>query len=431
MNEDEIKRDAAIKKTEMFSSLADLAQIGIFVTDPDGNYQYVNAFWLNLTGFEMKEALGPGWIEAVHPDDRVAVLDSWNKAIREGGEFRAEYRFRAKNGKETWVYSIADAQRGPDGKVLRYGGINIDISERKDIEEKLAATNKLLVETQSVAGLGSYVMDIATGKWSASEPLNRVFGVDENHVHSTDEWVAILHPDNREEMVNYFKNEVLGKVGTFNKEYRIVRPIDKQERWVHGLGRLELDSDGRPAKMYGTIQDITDRHAAEETIRSKEKLYHSLFENMLNGFAYCKMVFNEKNEPQDFQYLEVNPAFERQTGLKNVKGKMVSEVIPGIKESDPELLARYGRVALSQAPESFEIYLKSLGMWFSISVYSPEKGYFVVVFDEITRKKKDEEMVKKEVEEQEKINKLMVGRELEMIELKNRITELEDQLLKK
>ncbi len=111
---------------------------------------------------------------------------------------------------------------------------------------------------------------------------------------------------------------------------------------------------------------------------------------MLNGLAYCKMIF-EDNCPIDFTYIAVNKSFERLTGLKNVVGKNVSEVIPNINESDPELLEIYGRVALSGQQETFEMYIESLKMWFSVSVYSPRKGYFVAVFDVITERKHADE----------------------------------------
>ena len=94
--------------------------------------------------------------------------------------------------------------------------------------------------------------------------------------------------------------------------------------------------------------------------------------------------------PQDFIYLHVNAAFETLTGLKNVVGKKVSEVIPGIQESDPGLIEIYGRVALTGKPERFETYVQALQMWFSISVYSPEKEFFVAVFDVITERKRVE-----------------------------------------
>ncbi|MEN6639471.1 MAG: diguanylate cyclase, partial [Smithella sp.] len=135
-------------------------------------------------------------------------------------------------------------------------------------------------------------------------------------------------------------------------------------------------------------------HKRTEALQESEKRYHSLFENMLEGFAYCKMIYDGEGHPADFIYLDVNAAFERLTGLGDVTGKKVTEAIPGVKESNPELLEIYGRVALTGNPERFEIDFKPLARLLSISVYSPEKGYFVAVFDDVTERKSYEEKLK-------------------------------------
>jgi PAS domain S-box-containing protein len=115
--------------------------------------------------------------------------------------------------------------------------------------------------------------------------------------------------------------------------------------------------------------------------------YRSLFHNMLNGLAYCK-VLTDSPPPHDFVYLEVNEAFENLTGLKNVVGKKVSEVIPGIRETDAGLLNLYSTVALTGQPQRFERYVEALQKWFSVSVYSPKIQHFVAVFDVITEQKR-------------------------------------------
>ncbi|HEU0220318.1 MAG TPA: PAS domain S-box protein [Gallionella sp.] len=152
------------------------------------------------------------------------------------------------------------------------------------------------------------------------------------------------------------------------------------------------DSFNKMAEGFNALLD--ERTQAVHALYESEKLYHSLFENMLNGFAYCQMLF-EQGQPQDFVYLNVNAAFEAQTGLKNVVGKKVSEVIPGIRQSDPELFEVYGRVALSGKPERLEIYLTAMQQWFGLSVYSPKEGYFVAVFDVITERKQAEDALRK------------------------------------
>jgi len=147
------------------------------------------------------------------------------------------------------------------------------------------------------------------------------------------------------------------------------------------------------------LEDLVDHVAtalaklrADEALRLSEERYRSLFENMLEGYAFCRMVV-EKEEYRDFVYLDVNPAFERLTGLADVVGKRVTEVIPGIRESNPELFEIYGRVAFSGRPERVELHVGPLKNWFSVSVYSPRKGCFVAVFDNITERRKLEEQL--------------------------------------
>ena len=119
------------------------------------------------------------------------------------------------------------------------------------------------------------------------------------------------------------------------------------------------------------------------------EICRTLVEHMLNGVAYCRMLYCE-GQPSDFVYLYTNPAFEKLTGLKQVTGKPVSEVIPGIRETDPQLFDIYSRVAMGGEPEQFETFAESLAMWFSISVYSPRNEHFIAIFDVITERKQNE-----------------------------------------
>ena len=141
--------------------------------------------------------------------------------------------------------------------------------------------------------------------------------------------------------------------------------------------------------LYSIVTDETHHQKAIEDLLQSEKLYRSLFENILNGFAHCRMVF-EDGVPVDFVYLKVNEAFERLSGLKNVVGKKVSEIIPGVREKNSDLIKIYDRVAQTGVPERFEYNLKALGAWFDVSVYSPFPGDFIAIFDVITERKQME-----------------------------------------
>ena len=118
-----------------------------------------------------------------------------------------------------------------------------------------------------------------------------------------------------------------------------------------------------------------------------ERRNPSLFENMLEGFAHCEMIFDDRGCPMDFVYLDVNNAFGKLTGLRNVVGKRFTEVIPDGRDSQPELFERYSRVVLTGKQENFELEIKALGMWFSISAYGSGERRFVAMFDNITERK--------------------------------------------
>jgi diguanylate cyclase (GGDEF)-like protein/PAS domain S-box-containing protein len=210
------------------------------------------------------------------------------------------------------------------------------------------------------------------------------YSVEEFRQQGDSLWFNSVHSDDQERVGQAF--ESLIKLGEpYDIECR-ARKKNGDWFWAHDRAVATTDSNGQRVAT-GLISDITVRKAGEES----QNRYRSLFENMLEGFAHCEMIFDDRGCPIDFVYLAVNGTFGKITGLANVVGKRFSEVIPGAKDSQQELVERYGRVAKTSRPERFEIEIKSLGMWFSISAYGAGKGCFVAVFDCITERKQAEE----------------------------------------
>ena len=170
------------------------------------------------------------------------------------------------------------------GKILSYQQTT---EEAEEIifksEQTVKESEDFLKEIQLIARLGTYDLDMTTGLWKSSEIMDSILGIDGNFVKSIEGWVSLLHPDWKGIMNDYFLNEVVGKGNKFDKEYKIIRKNDGEERWVHGMGKLTFNSENKPIRMVGTIRDITDRKSVEEELRKSRDELQDYFENDISA----------------------------------------------------------------------------------------------------------------------------------------------------
>ena len=142
-----------------------------------------------------------------------------------------------------------------------------------------------------------------------------------------------------------------------------------------------------------SVADISDRKRVEQALLKSQKKYIGLFQNMIDGFACCQVLFDQYGKPVDYVFSDVNDAFRRLTGLKDkpVLGRKVSEVIPTIEEAPFDWVATYGKVSSTGKSLAFEKYFPSFYKWFFIRAYCPEQGYLAIIIEDITQRKKMEQ----------------------------------------
>ena len=231
----------------------------------------------------------------------------------------------AMDGSKRWADNLRYPVEDENGEVIGLFGVVRDVTEQVKAEQALLEREVSLREAQSVAGLGSYVTDIRSGIWTSSEVLDQLFGINKEYERTVEGWGALVHPDDRASMVTYFVDEVVGKGKPFDREYRIVRQSDRAVRWVRGLGRLEVDAEGRPVEMLGTIQDITEHKQAEVALRESKELLQLFIEHAPVPLS----MFD-----REMRYLAASRRCIEEYGLagREIIGHSHYEVVPWVTE---------------------------------------------------------------------------------------------------
>ena len=153
------------------------------------------------------------------------------------------------------------------------------------------------------------------------------------------------------------------------------------------------DREGRIIGASKIARDITERKRAEETVQKSELRYRTLFETLIEGFCTIEMIFDATGKPVDYRFLEINPAFARQTGLHDAQGKLMRDLAP---QHEAHWFEIYGRVALTGEPVHFENEAKALGRCFDVRAYrvgGAESRKVGILFNDITDRKLGEAKV--------------------------------------
>ena len=279
-----------------------------------------------------------------------------------------------------------------------------DITERKKAEEAIKRSEVRFRSLFESSFDGVLIAQSDGSIISANPAACRIFGMSEEELKNVGR-EGILVMDKRV-MAAIAERTLTGKVkGEFT-----CRRKDGSTFECDVSSSIFKEADGS-VKTALIIRDITERKKAEDALKSSEKHYRSLFVNMEEGFSFNKIVYDEVGKAVDFVVLEANKVFEDTTGLKREKviGKRLSEAYARAYEDlgFQNVFQVFAKVAETGKSERFELYSRSMGKWLVGLVYSPMKGYFAVLDEDVTERKQTE---KKLDEYRESLEKLVEER---------------------
>jgi PAS domain S-box-containing protein len=327
----------------------------------------------------------------IHPDDFKELQQGLRRTLEQGVDLNIGGRVVRRDGSVRHVVSKGTPLRDAQGRATGIVGTLSDLTEHKRREEKLRRRSEQLV--QRVRAL-QCLHEVAYLLAQSELPLERIY-------QRTMELLPLSWSDPE----NTYARLVVG-----GREYRSARWRDsevqhKAEIVADGTaaGRLEIGFAGsgvEPGESRGptiyvvdvvvaSLERMIEHRRASECLRRSEQRYRDLFDHMISGWALNEVIVDETGKPVDARFLEVNPAFEKFVNLRaeEIASRRMRDIFPDL---EPRQFARYGQVALSGEPAHFECYSRSYERHLEIAVFSPERGRFAVVFNDISKRKRAE-----------------------------------------
>ena len=298
---DVTERQAAedlVRRSEgRFRALIEKSADAILLVAPDGTMLYRSASCARVLGRAPEEAVGP-WTDYVFEDDRARIVAEVDRLARAAdGELDLQFRAVHRDGSLRWMQgSATNRLNDPDvGAVV----CNFrDVTAQKLGVDALNEGRGRLEEAQAIAHVGSWTSGfLPDGQVELSAECARVFGVPAGAPIALTAFFALVHPEDREGFQRACR-DAIDHGAPADVEHR-VQLADGGVRWVHERGVVERDAAGRPIRMVGTAQDVTERHIALDTLRSSEAEFRLLAEAMpqivwITGPAGDNLYFNQR-----------------------------------------------------------------------------------------------------------------------------------------
>ncbi|KAF0144299.1 MAG: two-component hybrid sensor and regulator [Nitrospirae bacterium] len=270
---------------------------GIYGVDLNGNTTFINPSAVKMTGWEAGELIGKRQHDILHhskPDGTPYHSEDCPiyAALKDGAVHHVIDEVFWKKDGTSFPVEYTSTPVVEDGKLVGAVVVFRDITERKKTEDALKKSEASLREAQKIASLGNWDWDIVKNELFWSDEIFRIFGVVPQEFGASDEaFRKTIHPDDRD-FVQKAVNEALYEGKSFSIDHRIVLP-DGAEKIVHEQAEVTFDENGKPIRMVGTVQDITEQKHAEETIKRNyqiQNILNSLLKVSLEGIPLNELL---------------------------------------------------------------------------------------------------------------------------------------------
>ena len=376
-------------------------------------------FWTTL-GYDPEQMphQASAWKDIIFNDDLELAMDNLKKHLEDPNcPYDQIVRYVHKNGSTVWIRCYGKAIRNQNGKPIRMMGAHQDITlirNREALNQARAEVRQKereLKRVQEITHVGSWYLDIASNEVMWTEELFKMYGFDPSLPPPPyNEHQKLFTPESWERLSRALDNT--SKTGVpYELELNTVKE-DGSRGWMWVRGENVLNEDGKVIGLWGAAQDITERKKIEadlitERIKAEEseEQFRQLFENMEQGYALHKLVYNDKGKAVDYEFILLNKAFESLTKLKSETcvGKTVRQIMPDIEQV---WIDNYANVAHTGQSMHFDSYAADLQKHYDVIAYSPKPGYFATVFTDISKiKEYEKELIdaKNKAEESERL----------------------------
>ncbi len=273
--------------------------------------------------------------------------------------------------------------------------LQAEIEERKVAEKNFFQSEDLLKETQKLTKVGGWRYTIENEEMIWTNEIFQIHEMPEDQVENhISESLKCYREEDRPIIMDAFQR-VIDEGKPYDLEFQLTT-FKNRQIWIRTIAK-PVRKGKEIVGVVGNFMDITESKKMIGKLSESEKKYRLMFEKIIIGIAYHKIIIDENKRPIDYIFLELNDSFEKLTGLKrkDLIGKYVTKALPGIENDPTGWIGRYGKVALEGENIQFESFSEPLNKWFSVSAYSPQYGYFVTIFEDITERKVFEEKLQK------------------------------------